>query len=386
MTAASRFVFVVWDGGGNVPPTLHIGRALTNRGHRVRVLGSPALEHQVRDSGCEFRPFARARDRDASAGRAFEDMPMMLVGELFLGSSVARDLLDELEREPAAVLVVDYMLAGGLAGAERSGVPAVGLVHTLYSGFVDLLAEQMDAGLFLLNDTRESLGLAPLESARQQLLDRSLVMVTTARAFDGPTGPLPGNLRYVGPQLDAATPGVGEPLPWPTDDPTPLVLVSLSTTYQHQEIVLERIVDGLADAPVHVLVTLGHELSTAEAPSPPPNTVIRPWSPHTAVLPRAAAVATHAGHGTVIAALAYGVPLVCIPMGRDQGVNAERVKECGAGIVLDPDAGPPAIADALSEVLATPGYRAAARRMADEIRTEQADNPSAVDELERLLR
>ena len=54
------------------------------------------------------------------------------------------------------------------------------------------------------------------------------------------------------------------------------------------------------------------------------------WSPPTST--RAAAVVTHGGHGTMIKALAAGVPVVAMPMGRDQNDNAARLEASGAPV------------------------------------------------------
>jgi len=62
------------------------------------------------------------------------------------------------------------------------------------------------------------------------------------------------------------------------------------------------------------------------------------WLPHGAILPHAAAVVTHGGHSTIMAALADGVPLVRMPMGRDQNANAERIAALGAGRAISSDA------------------------------------------------
>jgi UDP:flavonoid glycosyltransferase YjiC (YdhE family) len=48
----------------------------------------------------------------------------------------------------------------------------------------------------------------------------------------------------------------------------------------------------------------------------------------------------HAGHGTTLAPLCNGVPIVCVPgLGRDQVPIAHRVAELGLGIVLPSGAG-----------------------------------------------
>jgi UDP:flavonoid glycosyltransferase YjiC (YdhE family) len=82
-------------------------------------------------------------------------------------------------------------------------------------------------------------------------------------------------------------------------------------------------------------------------------------------------------------ALAAGVPLVCLPMGRDQLEVAARVVALGAGIKVRPGASPAAIARAVRTVLEDPSYRSAARRMA-EILAQEARADRAVAELEGL--
>ena len=56
--------------------------------------------------------------------------------------------------------------------------------------------------------------------------------------------------------------------------------------------------------------------------------------PHGEVLPHASLVVTHAGMGTVMSALSHGVPLLCLPLGRDQFFNAAMVERLGAGRAL----------------------------------------------------
>jgi UDP:flavonoid glycosyltransferase YjiC (YdhE family) len=104
------------------------------------------------------------------------------------------------------------------------------------------------------------------------------------------------------------------------------------------------------------------------------------------VLREASVVVTHAGHGTVMKALAAGVPLVCIPMGRDQKDNTARVLRLGAGMRLSKKSTPPQIAAAITEILERPQYLAAARRFAEVLAWEAAHRPGAADEAESLVR
>lgn len=149
-------------------------------------------------------------------------------------------------------------------------------------------------------------------------------------------------------------------------------MVSLSTSDQGQADLLRRLLAALGQLPVRALVTVGPAVDPTQF-DPPDNTILELFVPHSAVLPHAALVITHAGHGTVIAALRAGVPLVCIPMGRDQYDVAARVRHHGVGVALPVDAEVCALADGIQRVLAEPEFAEAARRMAAAITSEDPD-------------
>jgi len=64
-----------------------------------------------------------------------------------------------------------------------------------------------------------------------------------------------------------------------------------------------------------------------------------------------------------MAAVSAGVPLVCVPMGRDQPAVAARVTRHGLGIRVGSEAGVAELRSAISHVLDEPVYRLATRRM-----------------------
>src|SRR4029077_17069671 len=102
------------------------------------------------------------------------------------------------------------------------------------------------------------------------------------------------------------------------------------------------------------------------------------------VLREASLLVTHCGHGTTLKGLAAGVPLVCLPMGRDQDDTAARVVHRGAGVRLKPRASAEVIRAAVERVLADKSYRESARRLADALRAgEGCVDPVA--EIEALV-
>jgi UDP:flavonoid glycosyltransferase YjiC (YdhE family) len=105
-------------------------------------------------------------------------------------------------------------------------------------------------------------------------------------------------------------------------------------------------------------------------------------------MPEAALVLTHAGLGTIHVALAHGVPLVCLPIGRDQPDNAARVAWHGAGLRLSPTSSPAAIGRAVERVLGDPAFGASARRLASAFAQERAveQAPTVLEALARRTR
>jgi UDP:flavonoid glycosyltransferase YjiC (YdhE family) len=396
---SKEFLFVLWAGGGNVPPQLTLARRLVARGHRVRMLAPAVLRESIEAAGIAFEPYREAPEHDESVPerslvRDFEARSKAgaiaasrdnLVAAM--ARPVAADVLATLERGSADVVAFDFLLAGGLFAAEKAAVPAAMLIHTIYpfpapslppfgmgwapmGGPLGKLREPIGRLVYRrvyggpllspFNEVRAGLGLEPFRAFDEYLkrVDRALVL--TSAAFDFPAR-LPANVEYVGPQLELLTPTPGWESPWPAGDDRPLVVVGLSTTHQAHDPMLERIVAALATLPIRALVTTGGATLRS---TPPANVHVARFVPHAQVLPEAAAVVTHAGLGTVHAALAHGLPLVCLPIGRDQPDNAARVQWHGAGLRLSPRSSPGVIGAAVARVLREPAFAASARRLA----------------------
>jgi MGT family glycosyltransferase len=377
--ASGRFLFVTWDGGGNTAPTHPLVRDLVARGHNVAILGQPAQAEAARELGATFTPLGLP---DWTPGKSAEEERDLFLPLLF-GPAVGEAVLESIARNTPDVLVVDCYLTSGLAAAERSQLPAAALVHTLYhASFVRRIVGQLwREALPTINTVRARFGLPPAESPMALLEPMHAVFVACPQEFDTTMPDLPANVRYVGAIRDAP-PAAERKAPWGRTEGPPRVLVAFSTTYQHQEDVLRRVATALAALPVQAIITVGAAIDPG-AIAPAPNVALHRYLPHAALLPDCALVVTHAGFGTVMAVLAHGVPLLCLPMGRDQHENAARVAACGAGMVLAADAGVDEMRHAMHELLTQPAYQEAARRMAGMI-SRQDGRETAVKELEAL--
>jgi MGT family glycosyltransferase len=416
----ARFLLAVIDAGGTVPPALSLGAELVRRGHQVRVLGDPTIETSAQSAGCAFSSWREA-PHFSSVAEQTAMIAAMEGGNPYqafraakgyagkaMTSRFARDVISTVRESPVDAILADG-LPGILIGAHATRRPTAALVAQTYvrptpglpllgtgwspgQGFLgkarDRIIPKVASRLLTptlprLNAVIERYELLPLDNVFE-LYDRcSRVLVMTSPSFDFSAPQLPANVRYVGPQLD--DPDWAASAKWQRKGSEPLVLVATSSIYQDQVDLLARIAAGLRQLPVRAVLTTGRAVDPAEIQAGP-NVEVLQTAPHARVLREASVVVTHAGHGTVLKALAAGVPLVCIPMGRDQKDNTVRVLRLGAGIRLSKKSTPTQIAAAITEILERPQYLAAARRFAEVLAWEAAHRPRAADEAESLLR
>jgi MGT family glycosyltransferase len=379
-------MIATWQAGGATQVAIDLGRLLADRGHRVRIVCPASEAERVEAAGCVARAVPKEVESDPALGRRAEDQPETLA-RLFFGRELPDALVDELEREPADVLVVDYLLRSLVGAAERMPVPAALLIHTIYSFHGGADDEDVARRRWYepVNASRLQLGLDPLPSSGDSvtvaLVRRAAAaLVVVPREFDDWVDS-PQNGVYVGP-ISMAVAATDWRSPWPSEDARPLVVVTLGTTYMAHEGVLARIAHALDPAAYRVLVLTGGELAPEEI-SVPDGVEVRGYVPHDAVLPGAALAITHAGTGTLLAAFAAGVPVVALPLGRDQPANARRTVELGVGGSLDPTATPAEIQALVARTLADDAIRRRVAGLAAAIRSYDHGS-RAVEAIEQL--
>jgi MGT family glycosyltransferase len=418
MKKPMKFLFTTWEGGGNVTPALEVVRKLLSGGHRVRVMSEECNRRDAEASGATFISWQRAPNRkdrcpetqtcrDWAAANPQEGL-LSVIRDIWCGPALhyAQDVIEELRREPADLVVTCEALFGVMVGCESigqkfallcpnislaplPGVPPLGpglpparndQERALHCEIAQAATAMFDSGLPTLNEARAAFGLGPLHHVLDQFQAAEVELLATSPSFDFPSHGLPDRVRYVGPQT--GDPQWARPWssPWPDSDQRPLVTVAFSTTFQNHAGVLQKVIDALAPLQTRVLVTLGGSIRASEL-RPGANCVLVESAPHSVVMRESAFVIAHGGHGSVIRALSSRMPMLVIPHGRDQNDNAVRVTERGAGLSLMPGATVEELRAACERLLSDPSLRAAAQRLGDKV-VADARNSTVVQDLE----
>ena len=405
----ASYLFVTFAAGGNSIALLRLGRRLSERGHQIALLGSKALQGDAAEDGIEqFVPITRIqadiRDRETDPVRDWEARTQLggmlrVTKWMFVDAlPVSADVSEAIAALKPDVVVVDAMLLGAIAAAEASKVPSATVMHGPWflptkgavpfglggpprRGFPSALLVWGARAMFdvlrsPVNRMRRNLGLPRVRHAVDQFLALERTLVLTSAAFDVPPIPLPRATYYVGPELDRSNSTYPSP-----DGDGPLVLAGFSTTYQGHERLIQRVLDALEALGARGVVTTG-PVDPARFRVPRQISVVSK-APHAPLLRVAQAAVTHAGHGTVMEALHAGVPLLCLPISRDQPDVAARVVHRGCGLAISPDSSAQEIRNALSRVLHEPQFRQGAQALSAAIRRDQ-ETDEGIRQLEVL--
>lgn len=393
----SRFLFVVPPFTGHVNPTIGVALELQGRGHEVAWAGVPGATEDLLPAGSTFLSAVspevaayvaemgeRRDDARGAAGFKFlqEEVLLPLADHMVDGVDAAVDAFQP------DVLIVDQQALGGAVVARRrdlrwatSATTSAELVDPLAA--LPKVAEAMHQARVELQ-VRHGVPAVAAEAGDLRLSPH-LVLAYTVEELTGslagtPAGEVP--VRFVGPCA------VGRPeptdFPWDrlSDDPAvPNVLVSLGTlNAEVGERFWAAAAEAFADQPWVGVFVAPDEL----VPDPPANVIVQRRVPQLELLPRLAAVVSHAGHNTVCETLAEGLPLVVAPIRDDQPVVADQVVRAGAAVrVKFARVRADGLRDAVQQALTDADLRAAATRIQAAFRA--AGGPAAAaDALEAL--
>jgi UDP:flavonoid glycosyltransferase YjiC (YdhE family) len=376
-----RVLLTTRGSSGHVMPLAPFGQACVRAGHEVLVAAQWRFEENVARTGLAFAPLGAPRDEEwmpllpefaaLRLDEGHERMVAEFFGELDTRAMLPglRELADDWRPD---LIVRESWEYGSTIVAEERGIPLarVGLgvagVETMSERAVVPAVERARAAAGLPADpVGERLRAAPYLTAMPEALEDSGVPLP------------PQTLRFRVADVPEASPPAGEPL----------VYVSFGSVTAGPHLpfypaLYRAAIEALAPLPARFLLTVGEARDHGELGPLPDNVQVERWAPQDELLPRAAAVVTHGGHGSTLGALAHGVPQVVLPLfSVDQWFNADAVARAGAGVALGAaerhtrraidlpsEATLAALRPAVEHVLADPGPRRAATRIAAEMR------------------
>jgi UDP:flavonoid glycosyltransferase YjiC (YdhE family) len=377
-----RVLFSSTVGWGHINPMIPLARAFLERGDEV-LWATPAeavarLEAEgfaVRTAGRigESVPEILRRSPELQALPA-EEGPDLMFAKIFGGARVAAALEDlvPIVRSWSPTLVVrDAAEFAAPIAAAAHGLPSV--THAFGALLPARRVARIDDDVAPL---WEAHGLQPRPfggSYDHLYLD---IYPPSLQPQERPHVPATLHVR---PSPPGSAPPEALPEVLAQDSTRPLVYATFGTVFNDAG-PLGAVVRGARELDVRLLVTVGPE-GDPEALGPQPEHVhVARYIPQEHLLPHCAAVVSHAGSGTFLAAATAGLPQLCLPQGADQYLNAAACKRSGIGISLGAPSSAADVQLALEQLLAESSFAAAALAVSRDI----AAMPSTQDAADRL--
>jgi UDP:flavonoid glycosyltransferase YjiC (YdhE family) len=337
---------------GHAFPMIALGRALATRGHHVTVQTwrrwqqhieadgldfAPAPEYSVFPSGPEPLDFYEAvvHATHDTVPLVRELQPHVVVADIL---TLAPALAAEIARVPRATLIPHVYPHGQREFPIYSlgaRMPRTGAGRAFWRQAHRAVDRGLERGRIDLNHTRERLALPPLDYVHGGI-SRQLALVATFPQLEYPRT-WPAHVHVVGPLMweppadDVQLPSGSSSRGDGSRQEDPLVLIAPSTAQDAQHTMLRAALRGLADAPVRVLATYNRRLPPRALPVPH-NARVVDWVSYSRTMPHCDVVVCHAGHGTLVRALASGCAVVACPAVGDMNENAARLDWAGAGV------------------------------------------------------
>jgi MGT family glycosyltransferase len=384
-----RILIGAFGDPGHAFPALALGKELRALGHEVALQTWRRWREHVEREGIEFHPAPEyqvfpTRQRplkpyEVVVRAVAQTRP--LVAEL-RPDAVVSDILTlapalaaELERRPWVTLV-PHLYPPPSEQVPPFGVGAMPprgkLGKTAWRAVSPVVNAGLERGRVELNETRKRVGLPALAHPHGGI-SRDLCLVATFPQLEYQRD-WPQHVQVTGPLIwEPASDDVELP-----PGPEPLVLVAPSTSQDPRQRLLATSLRALARLPVRVLATTNQPMSGLPRFDVPSNARLVKWVSYSRTMPVADVVVCHGGHGTLVRALASGVPVVAVPAAGDMAENGARAQWAGAGLSLAQRfLGPQTLRWAVQRILEEPQFATRARELAEWARTNEGPATAA---------
>ncbi|MGC4941686.1 macrolide family glycosyltransferase [Kribbella sp. DT2] len=373
----------------HVLPSLAVIRELVARGHRVTYANDPFVADRIESAGAELVPCTSTLP---VATNEWPDDPIA-AASLFLDDAVQAlpQLHAAYDDDPADLYLYDIGAYAARALAETQGRPLLQLSPT----FVSWDGYQEEVAVHL----RKLPGADAYRDRFARWLVECGATTTDVDAFSGPPGRslalIPKAMQpnadrvdtdtvtFVGPCFDTRAETDGWTRPATADK---VLLISLGSAYTRQPAFYRQCIEAFGDLPGwHVVLQIGKHTAPEELGTVPPTIEVHSWVPQRAILEQADAFVTHAGMGGCGEGLLAGVPMIAVPQGAEQFMNADQLVELGVARRVDTaDATAETLRTALTDLIADPERIDRSHQLQSAARVE-GGTPRAADLIEQTL-
>jgi len=372
----ARIVFFCIPAHGHTNPTLAVVRELVNRGHEVLYYSYKPFREKIEAAGARFVACdefdAELRLTQEEAARLGSDLALstrvLVDTTLSLDDMVCR----EMQRLQPDCIVADSMAVWGKAVAKKLDIPFVSSTTTfafnqhsakiMKQSFRELMGMLLAMPKIQKDVKRLQAKGYPVKSVLDLIQNDAYTdtIVYTSAEFQPCSETFSEKYAFVGPLLRPVEAEVEKTR-------ETMVYISMGTVNNDMLPLYRDCIRALGDTGYQVILSVGSRVEVSAFGTLPETVQVYPYVDQMAVLEKADVFLTHCGMNSVSEALYYGVPLVMLPKTKEQEGVAERVRQLGAGLLLE-DISPEQIRQSVDTLLSDDSCRNKAEQIARSFR------------------
>lgn len=328
---------------GHVLPTLPMVAELVRKGVRVTYFASANFHKTIESTGAKFSPVDTVL---TNQGKVEKDIARDMIAELplrFLSEAdhAIGQILPVLEADKPDVIICDALALAGRLAASYLDLPRIQIFtsyaaneHFSVSRHFPSVSDEHPARIAAhrLADTFEKTYGVPHMDVFEIFEGKGdLNLVTIQREFHPAGDTFDNTFVFVGAQIGRReNSGTWQP----PASKKPLVYSSLGTLFNDWPAFYSMLAEAVHDLPVEVVSAIGTMIQPESLGKLPDNMTVAPFLPQLDILSTASAFITHAGTGSVMEAIYFGVPMLAIPQMDEQVATAMRMQELGLGTAI----------------------------------------------------
>ncbi|EEM06056.1 Glycosyltransferase, MGT [Bacillus pseudomycoides] len=386
-----KALYINIGGEGHVNPTLGLVNDLVKRGEHITYYSSNHFEEKIKKAGAQFRPVDQKAHRKLaeSMGLMASQPQEYLLQFLNAMEMITDSILEEISNETYDYIIYDAQSLPGKWIAHQNKLLSIATwttfaysqdpkINMSLTGIDDM--EQKQERLTML---KAFLQLEEIAKRKQYLENKyelplsynfllypgsgDLNIVFTSSYFQRNSSAFKNNYIFVGPSITKNETANDFPMNLLKD--THVIYISMGTIMNNQPDFYQKCFTALKDLKVKVVLSIGKQLKAEQLKNIPDNFIVRNYVPQLDVLRQTNVFISHCGMNSTSESLYFEVPLVMLPIINDQHTIAERVKELGAGAMLNiQQLSAEDIKEAVSEVLRNPIYKNNTKKISQSFR------------------
>lgn len=374
-------------GSGHLFSSLPMVEQLVKRGVEVLYFSTEEHRKHIEAAGARYC-YADMRIDQEVLHKAVTTSGAHLV-VLAQAEKMIEGAMEVLEQEKPDFIIMDKITLAGRLAAKKLGLPLISFhthfasnEHWSFHKYMQKLTEEDS----LYQEIKEKAAYlsenynVPLE----ELMDFGKIMdgsgdfnVVRPSKFFQPAGDTFGeNYYFAGPQIaKRESDGTWQP---PAGD-KPLLFVSLGTVRNNWPEFYQILFEAVKDKELNVLCAIGNVLKPEDLGEIPENVTLMPFVPQLEVLSHASYFLTHAGMGSAMETLSFGVPCICTPTQGEQIANAMRLVELGvaADCLMKEQISVESLSKALEKLMSDSGYSERAKACAERMKLDGGSEAAA---------